>query len=263
MSICLADLFDAVIFDVDGVLEYQGRAYPGAGEFLDVLRRQGKKLSILTNSTLKSRRTCAAGLRAKGLEVGEAEVITASFATAQYLRATKARSCWLMLQGEGREEFRDLPQDPEHPEFLVLGDCREGFGFEQMNRALRLLVAGARLVVMIPERTDSSLGQLELTVGAYGRMLEEATGQRALYVGKPSRGIFAAALQSLGVRNRRRVVMVGDKVATDILGARRAGIPSALIRSGEFREDHLMGKTQPDYVFDSIRQLKEAWTTRF
>ncbi|MBN1836248.1 MAG: HAD-IIA family hydrolase [Spirochaetales bacterium] len=257
---CLADHFDGVIFDVDGVLEYQGKAYPGAREFLEMLRRQGKKIRILTNSTLKSRKVCAERLRAKGLAVEDSEVITASFATAEYLRRKRARSCWVLLKGEGREEFSDLMQDQEHPEFLVLGDCRDEFNFDQMNRALRLLLEGARLVVMIPERIDSSLGSLELTVGAYGRMLEEATRQRAVYVGKPNRAIFAAALRSMGVRPKRKVLMVGDKVSTDILGARRIGIPSALIRTGEYREGDLDSRIQPDYTFDSIQDLARAWT---
>jgi inorganic pyrophosphatase len=252
--------FDGVIFDVDGVLEYQGKVYAGAVELLEELRRLGTDVRILTNSTLKSRRSAALKLRNKGFPVDDDQVVTASYASAQYLREHDARSCWVMLKGEGIEEFHDLPQDPERPEYLVLGDCREEFNFATMNRALKLLMGGARLIVMIPEMIDSSMGDLELTVGAYGRMLEEATKTRAVYIGKPNRYIFEIALHGMKVGDRGRVLMVGDKVSTDILGEQQAGARSALIKTGEYRDGDLGGPILPDHVFESIDALRRFLT---
>jgi HAD superfamily hydrolase (TIGR01458 family) len=252
--------FDGVIFDVDGVLEYQGKVYPGAVELLEELGRRGTTVRILTNSTLKSRRSAALKLRSKGFPVGDEQVVTASYASAQYLRDHRARSCWVMLKGEGIEEFHDLPKDPERPEYLVLGDCRDEFNFPSMNRALKLLMNGARLIVMIPEMIDSSMGDLELTVGAYGRMLEEAAKTRAVYIGKPNQYIFDIALSGMAVVERRRVLMVGDKVSTDILGAQQAGARSALIRTGEYRDGDLDGGIRPDFTFESIEALKRFLT---
>lgn len=54
--------------------------------------------------------------------------------------------------------------------------------------------------------------------------------------------------------------MVGDKVSTDILGAQRAGIQSALIKAGEYRDGDLDGEVRPDYVFDSIEALRRFLT---
>jgi len=71
--------FDGVIFDVDGVLEYQKRVYPGAVELIDKLRSHGMAVRILTNSTLKSRHTAASKLRAKGFAIQDEQVITASY----------------------------------------------------------------------------------------------------------------------------------------------------------------------------------------
>jgi len=247
--------FDGVIFDVDGVLEYQKRVYPGAVELIDKLRSNGTSVRILTNSTLKSRHTAASKLRAKGFAIQDEQVITASYATAQYLKQKSIRSCWVMLKGEGLEEFRDLPQDDENPEYLVLGDLRDEFNFQNMNRAAKILSGGAKLIVMIPEMIDSSLGQMELTVGAYGRMLEVALNIEGVYIGKPSRYIFEATLESMDLQARDRVLMVGDKTSTDILGAKNAGVRSALIRTGEFSQDGSADDVQPDYSFDSIAEL--------
>jgi len=247
--------YKGVLFDIDGVLEFQGKAYPGAVELLDVLRKKGIAIRILSNSTLKSRKVCTEKLNRHGFRVNEEEVITASWATARYLRTLQPKSCWVMLKGKGIEEFEEFEMDDEAPEYIVLGDYREEFKFENMNKALKLLLQGTKLIVMIPEKVDHSRGGVELTVGAYGKMLEDAAGIKATYIGKPSTYMFDIALDSM-VIDRNRVLMVGDRVSTDIIGARQAGIPSVLVKTGEFKESDLIGDIQPDYIVDAVTDIK-------
>ena len=250
----MGEKFQGILFDIDGVLEFQGKAYPGAVELLEVLRKKEINIRILTNSTLKSRKVCAAKLHHLGFHVLEEEVITASWATARYLEELNPKSCWVMLKGKGLDEFRNLNLNNENPEYIVLGDYREEFNFENLNRALKFLLEGARLIVMIPEKVDHSLGGVELTVGAYGQMLEDAAGIKATYIGKPSTYMFDAALEGINV-DRAGVLMIGDRVATDILGARRAGIKSVLVKTGEFKESDLTGDIRPDFIVDSINEI--------
>jgi HAD superfamily hydrolase (TIGR01458 family) len=250
----LGNKFKGVLFDIDGVLEFQGKVYPGAVELLASLRQKGITIRILTNSTLKSRKVCAERLNLLGFYVLEEEVITASWATARYLENLNPKSCWVMLKGKGLDEFKGVNLDNENPEYIVLGDYREGFNFENMNQALKLLLKGARLIVMIPEKVDHSLGRVELTVGAYGQMLEDAAGIKATYIGKPGTYMFDLALAEIAL-DPARVVMVGDRMATDILGARRAGVKSVLVKTGEFKEGDLSGDELPDIIVDSVKEI--------
>ena len=50
--------------------------------------------------------------------------------------------------------------------------------------------------------------------------------------------------------------MVGDRVATDIMGAKRAGINSVLVKTGEFKEIDLSGDIQPDFVVKSLKEIE-------
>ena len=250
--------FKAILFDIDGVLEFQGRAYPGAPELLDFLRSKGIIIRILTNSTLKSRKYCTAKLTQLGFHILEEEVITAAYATAKYLKKLNPQSCWIMLNGKGIEEFEGLPFDPDTPEYIVVGDYRAGFNFENMNKALKLLLTGSKLIVMIPEKVDHSQGKVELTVGAYGKMLEDAAAIEATWIGKPNKFIFEMTLNTMAV-DRKNVLMVGDRVATDIIGARAAGIKSVLVKTGEFKESDLDGDVQPDYILDSVGEIKRLF----
>jgi ribonucleotide monophosphatase NagD (HAD superfamily) len=77
----------------------------------------------------------------------------------------------------------------------------------------------------------------------------------AIYIGKPSRYIFEATLDSMHLRDRDRVLMGGDIISTDILGARNAGVRSTLIGTGELGGDGSTIDVQPDYSFDSITDL--------
>lgn len=247
------DEIEGVIFDLDGVLEFQGKAYPGAVELLVSLRRKRIPIRVLSNSTLKSRRSCTEKLNKNGFSLYEHEVVTASFATARYLETLNPRSCWIMLKREGLEEFRHFPDDPDNPEYLVVGDFREEFNFQNLNKALQLLCKGAKLIVMITETVDSSLGEMELTVGAYGKMLEDAAGVKATYIGKPNRYIFDITLETMGNIDRSKVLMVGDRIETDILGAKRVHLKTGLVKTGEFQESDLESPiVTPDYVFDSV-----------
>jgi ribonucleotide monophosphatase NagD (HAD superfamily) len=55
--------------------------------------------------------------------------------------------------------------------------------------------------------------------------------------------------------DRGNVLMVGDRMATDILGARKAGIKSVLVKTGEFKNSDLNGGEQPDFIVDSLSEI--------
>jgi len=249
-----------VIFDIDGVLEYQGRTYPGALEAIETLHGRGKLLRFLTNSTLKSRRSAAARLQQKGFPVSVEEVITASAATAMYLKQAGARSIWLMLDREGREEFQDFQHDAGAPEYVVVGDNRSSFDFEHLNHALRLIQHGAKLVGMQSELIDSSMGDLELNVGSWVGMLERAAGVQAVYIGKPNPYGFQLTLQTMQLEPAR-VLMVGDRMSTDIVGAHALGLKTLLVCSGEFTPADLESGPAPDYVRASIAEALDLFSS--
>ena len=245
------------LFDLDGVLEYRGRMFPGAVETLQALRAGGFVVRFLTNSTLRSRRSCAEYLQRRGFAAEPGEVITASYATARYLRALHPRSCWVLLDPEcdGIEEFKDCVQDEKSPEYLVVGNYRDHFDFASLNRALRVLRNGAKFIAMHREElVDTSMDEIELTVGSWVQMLERASGVSAVCIGKPSPYVFELALDGTGLRPGE-VVMVGDRLSTDVAGARNAGLRAALVRTGEFDERDLAAELQPDWVLDSVADV--------
>lgn len=242
-----------IILDIDGVLKLRGRVYPGAIETIEALRDKGLILRFLTNSTMKSRRCCTKRLRQAGFWLADDEVITASYAAAAYLWERGASSCWVLVDGNGIEEFVGLAQDSENPEYVVIGDNRSKFNFEHLNQVLRVLLGGSKLIAMQGELLDRSIGEIELNVGSWVGMLERAAGIEAIYLGKPNTYVYQLTLNAMNLA-KDQVIMVGDQVGTDIKGARDFGIRSILLRTGEFREEE-MDNVEPDFIFDSIQEV--------
>ncbi len=246
--------FDMILFDIDGVLEYQGKVFDEAPKVVDLVREMGIEIRFLTNSTLKSSRSAAEKLIKKGFKVFQNEVITASYATALYLKQLKPKSIWLLLAREGVEEFKDFIIDEENPEYVVIGDCRDSYNFATMNKVLQKVVGGAKLIGMISELIDSSLGTLELNVGSWVSMIERAANVKATYIGKPNKFVFDIIINGFNL-DRKRILMVGDRVSSDVVGAKNAGIKSVLIKQGEFLPQHLNTKIKPNYILENIASL--------
>lgn len=247
-----------IIFDIDGVLIYQGKVYDGAIETIQLLRDRGFVLRFLSNSTLNSRESITEKLKTMGFQISKEEVITASYATALYVKRLKPKSCWILLEGKGLNEFKGFNQDMNNPEYIIMGNNKSYCDFNHLNHVLRLLLKGSKLIAMMPELVDCSTGEIELNVGSFAQMLEKASGKSAIYIGKPNTFMFELSLSSMKL-DRDEVVMVGDRMHTDIKGAKNVGIKSILVKTGEFNDIDLNTDIKPNFSFDSIRDIEKIF----
>lgn len=250
-----------LLVDIDGVLTVSWRPIDGSPEALVTLREAGIPLRFATNTTTRTRSEVARLLTDAGMRVDVDEILTAPAATAAYLRAEHPGGrCFLLNTGdlsadlEGIELVDDGPAD-----VVVIGGAGVEFTHSQLNEAFRLILDGAAFVAMhrnIYWRTSKGL---ELDTGAYVRALEEATGVEPVVLGKPSADFFATGVAELGIDDgASSVVMVGDDLDNDVIGARRAGLRGVLVRTGKFREQRLAASDeQPDAVIDAFADLPD------
>ncbi|MDB5562430.1 MAG: phosphotransferase, partial [Hyphomicrobiales bacterium] len=103
--------------------------------------------------------------------------------------------------------------------------------YARLKQATRLVLAGAVLIGTNPDLLLPSEDGFEPGAGTLVGAVAAASGQAALFVGKPEPHMIAAALQRLGT-DPQRTVMIGDQVATDILAGQRAGLFSILVTTG-------------------------------
>jgi HAD superfamily hydrolase (TIGR01458 family) len=244
----------ALILDIDGVLYHLRRPIPGSIEALDELRRRGFRLRFLTNITRRSRATVAQELRDMGYTIDDGEVLTASYLAASYLRRLGRPRCWVVLDGDGRQEFAGLELTEEDPEYVVLGDRTRNFTYDLLNRILGALWKGAGFIAMQADPYDMRADGPKVNVGGWLALLERSSGRQALLIGKPAPLAFQIALEEMGV-TADQAAAVGDRLGSDVVGGKAAGLRTVLVRTGHFRPDDLEGAVQPDLIVDSLADL--------
>jgi HAD superfamily hydrolase (TIGR01458 family) len=244
-----------VLLDIDGVLTISWEEIPGASAAVAELRRRGIPFRLLTNTTTHTRTELARTLEGAGISVRPEEIVTAVVGAAAYLRENHPGArCYLLSDGDASEDLEGVDLMEDDPDVVLIGGASEDFSYRNVDRAFRLLVAGASLVAMHRNLYWRTSDGLQLDAGAYVHGLEEAAGVVAVVVGKPAPTFFRAALDEIGV-TPEKAWMVGDDVENDVRGAQRLGMTGVLVRTGKFRAGDLDVGDAPSRVIDSIADL--------
>jgi HAD superfamily hydrolase (TIGR01458 family) len=249
-------MLKAVLLDLGGVV-YVGRdPLPGAINAIDRMRARGLALRFLTNTTRSSRRMLLDKLRAMGLSIGPDELFVPSSAVLQHLKS-KGLGADLLVHPDLLEDFQGLPD--ASPQVVVIGDAGEGFTYQALNKAFRVLNTGAEFLALAKNKSfRDEDNELSLDAGAFVTALEYSTGRTATVFGKPSEAFFSAALESVGCRPEE-AVMVGDDVEADVGGGMATGMSGILVRTGKYRPgDDKAITPPPSYVADDLSDAA-AW----
>ena len=248
------------LFDVDGVLHVGSQPIPGAAELLSDLVTREIPFRLLTNTTTASRATLAAWLHAMGLPVCEGLLITASMATAAYVRQRfPGVPCYLLAKGDAVDDFRAAgvpivgPDGAPAAGVVVIGGAEDELTYARLNHAYRLLLGGAKLVAMHRNTAWRAAEGMALDSGPFITALASAAGTRATVVGKPAAAFFRQAIRDIGLP-AAELAMVGDDARNDLAPARRLGLVGVLVRTGK-----AVGpaeEAQADLVVDSVADLR-------
>lgn len=245
------------LIDMDGVVYRGGQLLPGAQDFIHRLRDEHIPFTFLTNNSSRTRRDVCRKLVRLGIEVEEQHVFTCAMATARFLAWQKPGGTAYVI-GEGglttalhHNGYAVVDSDPD---YVVVGEGRS-FTFEALERALNMIVNGARLIATNPDPNCPTEHGTRPGCGAIAAMLEQASGHEAFYVGKPNPIMMRAARKALGL-TADQTVMIGDTMSTDILGGVQMGYRTILTLSGGTQRGDLSRFAYtPDLVVESLAEL--------
>ena len=265
---------EALVFDVDGVLMVGDRAVPGAAALLRRLTDLGLPYRLLTNDANHSVEEKAAMLAREGLAVEAGAITSAGHGLAEVAarEGLAGQACFLLgrlgepcyAEAAGIRVTRRLADLPDCRAALIgegLYDWQETF-----NAVINFLIDRPRALLVVPNPDlyfpgeDRKLhvapggvaGLIASVCAAYGRELEP------LYLGKPHEPIFHhnhRRLESALGRPvpKRRVLMVGDSLASDVAGARAFGYRAALVLTGATHAERWQAAgPRPDLVFRAL-----------
>jgi len=257
----VADQFDGFLIDLDGVVWIGREPVAGAVEALQALIQEGKELVFVTNNPGRPPATYAERLRLAGVEVADERVVTAGVTTARLavdrvgagagafvigapgLKKAAAEAGLELLDGEGAREAD-----------AVLVSGHRDFDYAELLAATMAIRHGAALFATSRDPTLPMPDGPWPGTGAVLAAVETASEKKAEIGGKPEPHLFERA-RAL-IPDAERVAMVGDRIASDIVGAQRAGLPGVLVLSGACtREEAAAVEPPPDYVLDDLGGL--------
>ena len=254
----VAERYDALLIDLDGVVYRGDEVIPGA-EALREVRRMGPRTLFLTNNSSKSPAHVADKLARLGVQAAPEEILTSGVATATMLRREGFGGASAFVVGENglREaltaaEIRILDGQPLAAELVVVGWDRS-VDYEKLRTASLLVQRGARLVATNADASYPAPDGLWPGAGAILSSITTTTGVTPTVVGKPHRPMFDAAIELTGAK---APLVVGDRLDTDIAGAMAMGWDSLLVFSGAANPSELMWSDRvPTYVANDLTGL--------
>jgi len=253
--------------DLDGVVYRGSVVLPGAASFVCRIRDMGKSLVFITNSTLRPKRYYAAKLDSMGISVSPNEILTAAHATGKYLKGLfNGASPSIFLLGERglKEELRDLkprylsPQDEEVAQAVVVGLDRK-INYEKLCKAVKDVMEGALFIGVNGDTLWPVEKGFMPGVGAFLSAIREATGVKPFIVGKPNTYMLELAIRIHGCAPSQ-VLMIGDKLDSDIMMGRKVGAKTALVLSGVTSPEELKRAPvdmKPHIVARNLAYLEE------
>ncbi len=233
----IEDQFDVFVFDAFGVLNVGETPIEGAALRIEKLRQAGKQIVLLTNSASQSRQKIKKHFSALGFDFTFEEIVTSRDILIVALAGYDPKMSWGIIASDPLS-FADLPCQTILLDRANIADV-DGFIFlritewttdshEELINALR---AHPRPVLIgNPDLVGPRENSFSRQPGYFAHDIWDRTGIVPQFFGKPYANAFDLVRERLGDQGlEKRVVMAGDTLHTDILGATVAGFSTALV----------------------------------
>ena len=255
------------VFDLDGVVYRGEQPLPGAVDTIETLSppQADNQVYFFTNNSSKSREFYVDKLQRMGIATDVEHIMTASRATALYLReeGAQGKSVYMIGQDGLRQallsaEMR-LVEDVsrEKVDYVVVG-IDHGFNFQKLVDAQQAIFGGVEFIATNPDLTfPEENGRVTPGNGALVAAVEAASRVKATVIGKPSPTAIHEILALAG-SSPEDAVIVGDRLDTDVLAGKRIGALTVLVLTGITSQadvDAAPPEMHPDIVVQTLPEM--------
>ena len=259
---------DVILCDLDGVV-YRGAL--GIEHAVSSLNDAGSnaKIAYLTNNASRTTEDVATQLQNLGLHAEPNDVVTSAQAAVRVLSAqVKPGARVLVVGGRGlRDEvsqagFFIASSADDEPDAVIQGFAPDVSWNDLAEACYALGGTTESERPWIATNTDWTIPRERGLAPGNGTLVSAvhtAVGRLPIVAGKPELPIFATARDRFSARNP---LFIGDRLDTDVKGAVRANIDSALVLTGVDGPKQLIA-AQPDerptYILSDLRGLAEPY----
>jgi len=222
-----------ILLDWDGCTATANRPRSDA---LSFIARHRKRMAIVSNNSTHLPEDISSILAESSIDFPSSQIFLAGTEALAFAHEIpKARALVLgapRMKARARNIGLSLVQsDPSV--VVLLRDTK--FSYAKLERAVKALTQGARLIVSNPDNSHPGPGgtivpETGALLAAIGACVDLSQID-IHFIGKPSRTLFQRACAALKV-SPQSAVMVGDNIHTDIAGANSMGMASILVAPG-------------------------------
>lgn len=266
MTVPLQSRFDALLFDLDGVVYIGPEPVAHASESIALAREAGLACGYVTNNAARGADAVAAHLQDLGVAATSEDVITSPQAAVSLLAQYVPDGARILviggagieeaLQARGYVPVRALADGPA----AVVQGFSPDLSWRHLAEATFAVRSGIPWIATNPDLTFPAPGGIAPGNGAMVRLVAETAGRAPDAVaGKPEPPLLHEAIARTGAR---RPLMVGDRLDTDIAAAARVDIPSLLVFTGVTTLRELLGaipEERPDFLGADLRVLRQPY----
>ncbi len=284
------------LLDGDGVLWRAGELLPGVKDFLALLKEKGIGYSFISNNSSKRRSTLLKSFRALGLPFSERDIFNSNYLAGWYIEKKHKDELILVIgHPELAEEIASrgvnvvtaddlldreiqkfagltvahyLPEKLKCNPSVVLIGIDTGINYARLALACRLVQDGSLLIATNRDYAfPAEFGYFLPGSGAQVEVIEKVCGKKAITLGKPEPFLLKLIEEEKGI-SRAEMVIIGDRLDTDILMAVRHGIRSVLVLTGvtsanEAQKAGLAHHPNPTFVVEDLVELTKKFNELF
>lgn len=247
------------ILDMDGTFYLGNRLIEGSLEFIERLRRAGKEFLFFTNNASKNPEFYIDKLFSMSLRIERKNIITAGDVTIKYLLEKRKNSKVFLLGTDLLEKSFDeaginlAETDPD----IVVASFDTTLTYEKVSKACSYIRKGAEFMATHMDLNCPTEDGFIPDCGSICAMITASTGVKPRYFGKPFKETIEMVTSITG-HEKEDMVIIGDRLYTDIATGFKNGVTSILVLSGETRlRDLAASEIKPDFVFESLKSIIE------
>lgn len=244
------------ILDMDGTVYLGDRLFDETLPFLERIKANGARYLFFTNNASRAKSTYVDRLNNMGIPATADDILTSAETTLQFLHThRKGKKVYLIGTPDLEKRFAQDGIELSEEADIVVVSFDTTLVYEKLSIGCRLIRNGAEFLSTHPDFNCPVEGGFIPDSGAICALVTASTGKTPRYFGKPYPEVLQAVEEHTGI-SREDMVVVGDRLYTDIALGADNGVDSVLVLTGETSpEDEKAATTHPAFIADSIGSL--------
>ncbi len=254
------------VLDLDGTVYIENKLIDGALDFVRAVKQAGSEVLFLTNNSSMSTSDYVNKIKAFGFSVTEHTILTSGFAAGVHIKEHYPADCSVYIAGTEalRNEFRTMgfticEESSQQVDCVLVGFDTE-LTYAKLRACCKYIECGAKFIATNPDLVCPVVNNHFIPdCGSICKMIQNATGAEPQFIGKPGR-VMADIISKRFAVPHDKMVMIGDRLYTDIAFGINANMVSICVLTGETTPEMLNESPwKPDIVVSSIKFLNSLW----